>query len=97
MIWIKARARPVMAGRVGGRHDYELEDGLDIYTKVVMTVIAVALSVIAVRDMGFPAFAQGITPVEICGQEINRKAPTSISCAEVLTDYDGTRRLIVTR
>jgi hypothetical protein len=70
---------------------------LDLYTKVVLTVIAITLSVIAARDVGIPAFAQTITKVEVCGQEVNARAPYTVSCAELLTDNDGVRRLIVTR
>ena len=77
-----------------------MEGDLDVYTKTVLTVIAVALSVIAIRDVGdviSPAFAQRITQVEICGQEVNPNAPSAVSCAEMLTDHDGIRRLLVTR
>ncbi len=71
---------------------------MDIYTKVILTVIAVALSVIALGKMGVPAFAQGgIVRVELCGGEVNPKANSSVSCAQVLTDSRGIRRLIVTQ
>ena len=72
------------------------EGHLDIYTKLLFTVIAVALSVIAIRDVGVPAFAQRITQVELCGQELNPRLPR-VSCAEFLTDNDGVRRLVITR
>jgi hypothetical protein len=70
---------------------------LDLYTKVVLTVIAVALSVIALRNIGVPAFAQSITQVELCGQEVNPNAQRLVSCVQFLTDHDGVRRLLVTR
>jgi hypothetical protein len=73
------------------------EGHLDKYTKVVLTVIAVALCVIAFENFPIPAFAQSFNRVELCGQELNRGASASISCAMFLTDNDGVRRLVVTR
>jgi hypothetical protein len=70
---------------------------LDIYTKVVCTVIAVALSAIAIENVGADAVAQRFTQVELCGQELNPRAQRSISCAEVLTGNDGVRRLVITQ
>jgi hypothetical protein len=70
---------------------------LDIYTKVVFTVIAVALSAIAIENVGAGAFAQGITQVELCGQELNPSVRRPVSCAEILTGNDGVRRLVITR
>ena len=42
---------------------------MDVYSKVVLTIIAIALSVIALREAGVPAFAQSSAPVRvvICG------------------------------
>jgi hypothetical protein len=41
---------------------------LDIYTKVVFKVIAVALSAIAIENVGAGAFAHAISAqVELCG------------------------------
>jgi hypothetical protein len=68
-----------------------------MYNKAMLTVIALALSVIAIREVGVPAFGQKVIQVEICGQEVNRGVGTSVSCAEMLTDHDGVRRLIVTK
>jgi hypothetical protein len=71
---------------------------LDIYTKVVLTVIAVALSAIAIENVSAGAFAQTITAqVELCGQELNPAARRPVGCAEILTGNDGVRRLVVTR
>jgi len=49
---------------------------MDIYTKVVLTIIAIALSIIALREAGVPAFAQSSAPVRvvICGTEANPNA-----------------------
>ena len=73
-----------------------MEGDLDIYTKVVLTLIAVALSVIALRG-AVPALAQssGIVRVVICGTEVN--SPNQLGCAGVLTDERGIGRLVVTR
>jgi len=71
---------------------------LDTYTKVVFTVIAVALSAIAIENVGAGASAQVITAqVELCGQELNPAARRPVSCAEILSGNDGVRRLVVTR
>ena len=71
---------------------------LDVYTKVVFTVIAVALSAIAIENVGAGAFAQSITAqVELCGQELNPNFRRPVSCAEILTGNDGVRRLVVAR
>jgi hypothetical protein len=76
-----------------------METCLDIYTKVVLTVIAVALSVIALRNGGIPAFGQssGIVRVVICGADANPRAAGQVGCAQILTDQTGIGRLIVTR
>ena len=70
---------------------------MDTYTKIVLTAIALALWLIVARDIAVPAFAQRIIQVELCGQEVNPKTQRTISCAEMLTDNDGIRRLVVTR
>ena len=77
----------------------EMEDYVDIYTKLVLTIIAVALSVIALRDVGVPAFAQSSGPVQevICGAETNPRAFGQLGCARILTDNTGVGRLLVTQ
>jgi hypothetical protein len=64
---------------------------MDIYTKVVLTIIAVALSIIALREAGVPALAQSSAPVRvvICGAEANSRANDQLSCARILTDRQG--------
>jgi hypothetical protein len=69
---------------------------VDIYTKVVLTIIALALTVIALRQAGAPALAQSSAPVRviICGAEAH--SPHQLGCARVLTDHRGIGRLLVT-
>jgi len=69
---------------------------MDIYTKGVLTIIAVALSVIALRDTGVPAFAQsgGFTRVVICGAEASPKVEGQWGCASIRTDERGVGRLV---
>src|SRR6476660_7071581 len=57
-----------------------MEGYMDIYTKVVLTVIAIALSIIALREAGVPAFAQSSAPVRvvICGAEANPNVVSSV-------------------
>ncbi len=71
----------------------------DIYSKVVLTVIAVMLSVLALRSAGIPAFGQsgGVVRVVICGADANPRAAGQLACAQILTDQTGVGRLIVTR
>jgi len=75
----------------------QMEGDVDSYTKIVLTIIAVALSVIALRDAGGPAIAQssGIARVVICGNEANSRANNSVGCASILTDERGIGRLVV--
>jgi hypothetical protein len=84
---------------IGPRHPGpELEQAMDKYTKVVLTLIAVALSIIALRDVGvpIPAFAQsGIVQVKICGLEANRRVNNAGGCAHVFTDGNGFRHVVV--
>ena len=49
---------------------------MDVYTKVVLTIIAVALSIIALREAGVPALAQSsaLTRIVICGAEANPRS-----------------------
>jgi hypothetical protein len=77
-------------------HRLRWEGDLDVYTKVVLTLIALALSVIALRAAGVPALAQssGIVRVVICGTEV--RSPNQLGCAGVLTDQRGIGRLVVT-
>jgi hypothetical protein len=77
----------------------EMEGYFDMYTKVVLTMIAVALPVIALRDAGVPAFAQSSEPIRvvICGAEAYSRASNRLDCARVLTDHHGIGRLVVTR
>ena len=68
------------AARIG------MEGTMDGYTKVVLTVIALALVVIAFQNSGMlPAHAQSgeLTKVEICGYWITRN---KLDCASV---HDG--------
>jgi len=72
---------------------------MDIYTKVVLTIIAVALSIIALNGVGVPALAQsgGVTRVVICRAEANPRGSGQLSCARVLTDINGVGRLVITQ
>jgi hypothetical protein len=69
---------------------------MDIYTKVVLTIIAVALSIIALREAGVPALAQSsaLTRIVICGPEANHSAHSQLGCARVFTDNRGVGRLL---
>jgi len=75
----------------------KMEDNMDSYTKIVLTVIAGALSVIALRDAGGPAIAQsgGYARVVICGNQANPRATDQVGCASVLTDERGVGRLVI--
>jgi hypothetical protein len=70
---------------------------MDIYTKVVLTIIAVALSIIALREAGVPALAQSsaFTRIVLCGAEANPKNYGQLGCASVLTDNNGIGRLVI--
>ena len=63
---------------------------MDMYTKAVLTVIAILLAVIALQNSGvLPAHAQviGANPVQICGRPLSG---TGIDCARV----DGSALLV---
>ena len=70
---------------------------MDIYTKVVLSIIAVALSIIALREAGVPALAQSSNPtaVVICGAEANPRFSGQLGCARVFTDNSGIGRLLI--
>jgi len=68
---------------------------MDIYTKVVLTIIAVALSIIALREAGVPALAQSNTRIFVCGAEANPRSYGQLGCASVLTDNNGLGRLLI--
>jgi hypothetical protein len=70
---------------------------MDIYTKVVLTIIAVALSVIALREAGIPALAQSsaLTRIVLCGADANPNRYGQLGCASVLTDNKGIGRLVI--
>jgi hypothetical protein len=72
---------------------------MDIYTKVVLTIIAVALSTIALREAGVPALAQSssFTRIVLCGADANPKNYGRLGCASVLTDNNGIGRLVITQ
>jgi hypothetical protein len=59
------------------------EGCMDTYTKAVLTVIAVALSIIALKDADVPALAQSseIARVVICGAEANPGTGNQWGCA----------------
>ncbi|MGP0093075.1 MAG: hypothetical protein ACLPKB_24505 [Xanthobacteraceae bacterium] len=62
---------------------------MDRYSKIVLTVIAVALSVIALQNSGFvPAWAQQarLTQVEICGYYYQDSPNTSVGCVSISRD-----------
>jgi hypothetical protein len=73
------------------------EGYMDIYTKVVLTIIAVALSIMALREAGVPALAQSsaLTRIVVCGAEANPRAYGQLGCASVLTDNNGLGRLLI--
>jgi hypothetical protein len=70
---------------------------MDIYTKVVLTIIAAALSIIALREVGVPALAQSspLTRIVICGADANPRFSGQLGCARVLTDNNGLGRLLI--
>jgi hypothetical protein len=69
---------------IGLGHKMRIPMSIDLYTKGVLTVIAVALTVIAVRGLApvQPAFAQTTEPVNvrICDDFFNNR------CAEISAD-----------
>jgi hypothetical protein len=78
------------------RRTLKRESDLDLYTKAVLTVIAIALSVIAFRAAGLTAVAQqgGLVRVQICGREANPRAGNPLTCASILTDGRGVGHLV---
>jgi len=74
----------------------KMEGYMDVYTKVVLTIIAVALSIIALREAGVPALAQSsaLVRVVICGADANPNAG-QFGCARILTSNQGVGRLLI--
>jgi len=50
----------------------KMEGCVDIYTKVVSTIIAVALSVIALREAGVPTLAQFVWVISVAPETARR-------------------------
>jgi hypothetical protein len=60
-----------------------MEGRMDMYTKAVLTVIAISLAVIALQNSGvLPAHAQTIGIVQICGKPLSG-GRGSMDCAVV--------------
>jgi hypothetical protein len=69
---------------------------MDIYTKVVLTIIAVALSESRLEKLGLqPLHSRVPTPAVICGADANPRFSGQLGCARVFTDNNGIGRLLI--
>jgi hypothetical protein len=60
-----------------------MEERMDMYTKAVLTVIAISLAAIALQNSGlFPAHAAGLaSPQAVCGYDLSGR---NLDCARVV-------------